>query len=173
MTYQSKLSKIISTFLSKFFQVNLNNTIENSTFSKQLKYPYVKSVFKKDFQTNKKNYRLISILYNASKVSKRCLNKQLEEYFQTLLHKYQCGFQNGYSVINASLAITEKWKKHFDKGGAFGALLTDFSKAFDYLSYERLIAKLHTYGVYILTYIAKLHNYGVDIHSYLLKVKQE
>lgn len=173
MTYQSKFSKIISTFLSKFFQVNLNNTIENSTFPKQLRYPYVKTVFKKYSQTNKKNYRLISILYNVSKVSKRCLNKELEEYFQTLLHKYQYGFRNSYSVINASLAMTEKWKKHFDEGGALGALLTDFSEAFDYLSYERLIAKLHTYGVYILTYTAKLYAYGVDIHSYLLKVKKE
>ena len=37
-------------------------------------------------------------------------------------------------------------KKSVDNGGAFGALLTDLSKAFDCLSHELLIAKLHAYG---------------------------
>ena len=33
-----------------------------------------------------------------------------------------------------------------DNSGAFGALLTDLSKAFDCLSHELLLAKLHAYG---------------------------
>ena len=41
----------------------------------------------------------------------------------------------------------EKWKKSVDNGGAFGALFTDLSKAFDCLSHELLIAKLDAYGL--------------------------
>ena len=37
-------------------------------------------------------------------------------------------------------------KKSIDNGGAFGALMTDLSKAFDCLSHELLIAKLEAYG---------------------------
>ena len=33
-----------------------------------------------------------------------------------------------------------------DNSGAFGALLTDLSKAFDCLSHELLLAKLHASG---------------------------
>ena len=119
---------------------------------------------KKDSRTDKKNYRPISILPNVSKISERCFNKQLEEYFQALLYKSQCGFQNGYSVINALLPMIEKWRTSLDKGGAFGALLTDLPKAFDCSPHELLIAKIHAYGVDISS--LKL------FHSHLTKRKQ-
>ena len=82
---QTKIIKNISDIFSRFFQANLNNTIKTSTFPEQLKYSDVKSVFKKDSPTNKKNCRPTRILPNVSKIYERCLMKQLEEYFQVLL----------------------------------------------------------------------------------------
>ena len=113
----------------------MNNTIEASTFPKQLKHAVMKQVFRKHSRSDKKNYRPINILPNVSNIYERCLNKS------------QCGFQNGYSVTNALLPMIEKWRTSLDKGGAFGALLTDLSKAFDCLPHELLIAKPHAYGV--------------------------
>ena len=60
--------------------------------------------------------------------------------------------------------MIEKWIKSLDAGGAFKALLTDLSKTFDCLPHELLIAKLHAYGIVILS--LKL------LHSYLTKWKQ-
>ena len=40
--------------------------------------------------------------------------------------------------------MIEKWKESVVNGGAFGALMTDLSKAFDYLQHGILIAKFDT-----------------------------
>ena len=43
--------------------------------------------------------------------------------------------------------MLETWKGATDNNKAFGALLTDLSRAFDCLSHDLLIAKLHAYGL--------------------------
>ena len=60
--------------------------------------------------------------------------------------------------------MLEEWKKALDNKEGFGALLTDFSKTFDYLNHELLLAKLHAYGQSLSS--LKL------IHDYLLNRKQ-
>ena len=42
--------------------------------------------------------------------------------------------------------MLEHWKSAVDKGNVFGALLTDLSKTFDFLSHELITAKLNVYG---------------------------
>ena len=54
--------------------------------------------------------------------------------------------------------LLEKWKNSVDKGKAFGALLTDLSKAFDCLNHELLTAKLNTYG-FTLPALRLIHDY--------------
>ena len=60
--------------------------------------------------------------------------------------KYQCGFRKGYSAQHCLLVMIEKWKKIEDRGGVFGALLTDLSKAFDCIPHDLIIAKLEAHG---------------------------
>ena len=73
----------------------------------------------------------------------------MSEFFDNIFSKYQCGFRKGYSAQHCLLVMIEKWKKVLGNGGAFGALLTDLSKAFDYIPHDLIIAKLEAYGFQI------------------------
>ena len=112
----------------------------------ELKSADVTPAYKKKSKNSKDNYRPISILSNISKIYERCLYDQIQNFFEKILSKYQCGFRKGYNAQHCLITLIEKWKKSVDNGGSFGALMTDLSKAFVYLSHELLIAKLDAYG---------------------------
>lgn len=71
---------------------------------------------------------------------------QIYTFFEPLFSKLQFGFRNGHSSQQCLINMIEKWKNSLDKGGTFGALLTDLPKAFDCIPHEVLLAKLHAYG---------------------------
>ena len=62
-------------------------------------------------------------------MSERIICNQFHTFFEDIFSKFRCGFRKGYSTQ------------------AFGALMTDLSKAFDYLRHDLLVAKLHAYVI--------------------------
>ena len=51
-----------------------------------------------------------------------------------------------FSAQHCLVSMFEKQKTCNNKGKSFGALMTDLSKAIDYLSHELIITKLHAYS---------------------------
>ena len=155
------LTKIVKENADIFANVlvsNFNDSIEKSNFPSILKNATITPVFKKGDRDSKDNYRPVSILPNISKIFERCIFRQLSNFMDQFLSKYQCGFRKGYSTQYCLLAMLEKWKSAVDEGKSFGALLTDLSKAFDSLSHELLLAKLHAYGLSIAA-LRLIHSY--------------
>ena len=67
-------------------------------------------------------------------------------------------FWKGFSTQQCLLAMLEKWNTSVDNNKMFGALLTNFSNAFDCLDHELLIAKLNGYD-FSSTALKLVHNY--------------
>ena len=131
----TKLIKENSDIFGDFIFENYNNCISSFVFPSYLKNAIITPAHKKGPKTSKDNYRPVSILSNISKIYERLIFKQISEYFEPILSKFQCGFRTGYSAQHCLLAMLEKWKSAVDNKKTFGALLTDLSKAFDCLSH--------------------------------------
>ena len=89
---------------------NYNNCVSNSIFPHSLKSAIVKPVHKNGAKTSENNYRLVSILSDISRRYERLMFKQIPEYFEPILSKFQCGFRKGFSAQHCLLAMLEKWK---------------------------------------------------------------
>ena len=135
-----------SGIFSDFLYVSINSSIKSSLFPSCPKTAGITPVYKKEKKDLKDNYRPVSLLPVLSKLYERSMFKQISDFFKNIFSKNQCGFRKGRSTQQYLLAMLEKWKRSVDNGKAFGALLTDLSKAFDCLDHELLIAKLNAYG---------------------------
>jgi retron-type reverse transcriptase len=69
----------------------------------------------------------------------------LEKY--NILNKYQFGIRKGHSTEQAILEITENLKTSIDNNLITCGVFIDFSKAFDMVNHEILLAKLFKYGI--------------------------
>ena len=67
-------------------------------------------------------------------------------------------FRKGFSTQHGLFLMVENWKLAVDNSKAFGALLTDLSKAFDCACNDLLIAKLNAYGL-SLSALKLVYNY--------------
>ena len=74
------------------------------------------------------------------------MHDNMRDYFNDVLSKFQCAFRKGFGAQNCLLYMIETIRKTCDYHGVFAGVMKDLSKAFDGISHELLVVKLHAYS---------------------------
>ena len=134
-----------SNFSDDELTICVNYALINGKFPITLQNANVTPVHKKDDPTDKTNFRPISVFPLLSKVFERVIYNQLGKY--TFLNKFLCGFKKAHSTQHALFKLLQRWQNELDNSGLVGTILMDFSKAYDCLTRELIIAKFEAYGL--------------------------
>lgn len=127
----------------------INNSISSNVFPSSWKIARIKPIPKSSTIEQFKDLRPISILPMLSKILERLVCRQLTDYIESekILPVVQSGFRGGHGTETALATVTDDIISASDSGDGSILVLLDFSRAFDCINTELLLAKIMYYGV--------------------------
>ena len=125
---------------------SLNESFENNELTNTQRQAIIKLLYKKGDRTNLENWRPISLLNYDYKIAASVLAKRLQRVISTLISSDQVGYIKGRSLAENVRLIEDifYYVKTYRTRGI--ALLSDFRKAFDCLSWDFLFECLRMFG---------------------------
>ena len=122
-----------------------NKQLDSGCFPKVWKTANLVPVFKSDGRQIVENYRRISLLCIISKILEKCMFSYVFPFFQPQVYHLQDGFVSGRSCVTSLLRSTHAFAKELDERKQVDAILLDYIKAFDSVSF--LLKELFDVGV--------------------------
>ena len=140
-----KLSLEIAPILQAIFSRSL---VEGFLPSDWLK-ANVSPIFKKGDKSFLANYRLISLTCIICKLMEHIITSNLVKHLDRnqILYDLQHGFRAKRSCETQLTMLIDELHQNLQDSKQTDIILLDFSKAFDKVSHEKLIYKLHGYGI--------------------------
>ena len=121
-------------------------SIQTKTVFTSWKTAKITPVFKKDDETDRGNYRPISLLSVPSKILESLVNDALVRHSfkenAELISDKQWAYRAGYSTELLLIHLTETWRRAVDSGLVVAVAFVDFKKAFDSVCHTVLETKL-------------------------------
>nr|CAI5846074.1 unnamed protein product [Callosobruchus analis] len=142
-----KLLKVIKNLIVIPLTKLINSCVQSNSFPDILKKAVVVPVFKKGDKHDVSNYRPISLLPAISKVVEKCMAVRLTTFFeQHSITSSQFGFRAGKNTTLGILNLISDILDGFNNFQYTAVLFCDLTKAFDCVSHNILLRKLHYYN---------------------------
>ena len=140
-----ELSDIIAEPLSEVFR----KLIEEGVLPQCWKNANITAIFKKGDKSSASNYRPISLTSILVKILEKIIREAIVDHMNTnnFFSRHQHGFRSGLSCVTQLLETIDDWTRILDEKKGIDVIYFDFQKAFDTVPHQRLLAKLHSYGI--------------------------
>ena len=135
--------------ITKPLKLLFDKSLNTGKVPRDWKDATVVPIYKKGKRDLAENYRPVSLTCVVSKIMEKFIKQAIMDHLlsQGLLSDKQYGFVPGRSCTLQLLVCVEKWSLELDSGKPVDIVYTDFSKAFDKVSHQKLIWKLKRLGV--------------------------
>lgn len=124
-----------------------NESLSQGLFPDQWKRSSVTPIFKKGARSKIENYRCIAKLQTVAKFFEHLVNVKLLTLVHDKIALNQHGFMRSRSTASNLTEFVYFAQKSLNSGSQVDVLYTDFSKAFDRVSHDKLIAKLSQFNL--------------------------
>ena len=127
----------------------LDFSLNTGQVPKRWKEAEVIPIFKKGARSDPNNYRPVSLTATCCKIMETVIRDSLLSYLENnnLISDNQHGFRPNRSCVTQLLEVIHDWSQALDKASCVDVIYLDYSKAFDSVPHERLLAKLGSYGI--------------------------
>ena len=158
----SELEDVVAVPLCIIF----NKSLSSGEVPEDWRLAHVTPVFKKGSRSLAENYRPISLTSVVCKILESLICEIIITHLSEhqMLNSSQHGFVSHRSCLTNLLEYLETLTNLLDQGYNIDVFYLDFSKAFDRVPHQRLLAKLHAHGI-----TGKIYNW---IESWLSDRKQ-
>ena len=146
------LLKFLAPHISSSMALIFQHSLDTGEVPTDWRTANVVPIHKKGSRSNPLNYRPISLTSITSKIIEHVIAHHIRHHLDTnsLLSTNQHGFRRDHSCDSQLLSTSYDLINNFDNNIRTDLIILDFAKAFDTVSYPKLIHKLGTFGLHPL-----------------------
>ena len=127
----------------------INNVLDEGIYPQCMKNTIIKPIFKSGDTTKAENYRPIALLSTLSKILEKVIQIRLLRHIEVhnLMARQQYAYQEKRGTLPAAVDLLQEIKLNRSLGKVVTVIFIDLKKAFDTISRDKLVEKLHVYNI--------------------------